>query len=76
MLQGKGCDASGTAGAADPAPAGAVPTVGTSAAGDWAPGPAVAVEPVPDVEPDPEAVKLKIPSMGWESELTTRHTTV
>jgi hypothetical protein len=71
MLQGKGWEAAG-AGSVFSVPGAAVPTVGTAteADGEAPAGPLAVVVLVP------ETVNLKVPSMGCESELTTRQTTV
>ncbi len=64
MLHGNGSEDVGRRGAgAGVMPGWAVPIVGTAAA---------AVEPAAPAV----AVNVKVPSIGWESELTTRHTTV
>ena len=63
MLHGNGSEESAGRDGSGVVPGWAVPIVGTAAA---------AVEPAAPAV----AVKVKVPSIGCESELTTRHTTV
>lgn len=74
MLHGKGWEAS-AAGSLLPVPGAPVPAVGTAAEGAEADG-ETAAEPLAAVALPTVAVKVKVPSMGWESLLTTRQTTV
>ncbi|MNI50261.1 hypothetical protein D3C87_2059590 [compost metagenome] len=74
MLHGKGWEAS-AAGSLAPVPGAAVPAVGTAAEGAETDGEAPA-GPLAVVVLPAAAVNVKVPSMGCESELTTRQTTV